>query len=189
MGIDYVGTAKTNRTGGACVNTKSFFKKKDKGSYRAEEKRGLYCVQWLDNKVVTIMSTHPFPVGRITRKTVNKRSREFTQVWLECPAIVSVYNRGKVGTDRMDQMVAAYYKNRRLRWHLKVMIHIFYIATFNTYTTWRDLNRVDGKLPPTGLLDFLEKLLHHFQGKEAQERADQAQGHTPMEPVQTRLQA
>ena len=183
MGIDYVGTCKTNRTGGACKDTRAFFKKAKRGKYRVEKQRSndLWATQWQDKKVVTIMSTHPGPVGKIFRKTVDKNSGAYTPSWYPCPAIVSAYNKGKVGTDRMDQMVASYYKNRRMRWHLKVLQHISYIAAFNAFTTWKEYTK-----SKSGILDFLESLVRYHGRAAHKARKDNKDKHTPMMPVNKR---
>ena len=53
----------------------------------------------------------------------------------------------------MDQQVMAYYKNRRLRWHIKVMVHFFYIALNNAQINYRDLTKQTMVECP--FLDFL----------------------------------
>ena len=63
----------------------------------------------------SILNTFPCPTGTIRRKTLVGKEKKYTPRVFPCPAIIGAYNRGKVGTDRMDQTVSYYYKNRPLR--------------------------------------------------------------------------
>ena len=47
---------------------------------------------------------------------------------------------GKVGTDRMDQVVASYYRNTRFYWPVKTMTHMVGIAMMNAYITYMDVS-------------------------------------------------
>lgn len=143
VGVDYVGTVKVNRCERAFVDTKTVTKNWKKGDYRCvksvedDEKNVVHATQWKDNKVVTFLSTVDQKEGRVIRKQTDKKTRTvITQ-----PTIASAYSWGKVGTDRMDQQVAAYYCGRKWKWPVKVIMHIFHISLFNSYVTWLDINK------------------------------------------------
>jgi hypothetical protein len=57
----------------------------------------------------------------------------------------------------MDQQVAAYYKGRRFRWHIKLFIHILYMALHNAHVTYMDINKLTIKKCP--LLVFLLEII------------------------------
>ena len=92
-------------------------------------------------------------MGKVQRKTVNKKTREYTEGDVAIPSVYSAYNYGKVGTDRMDQMVGAYYRNTRFRWHVKLMLHVAMIAMTNAHVTYLDLTHQDRTQLP--YLDFV----------------------------------
>jgi hypothetical protein len=144
LGIDYVGTSRTNRQGDAfgkttAIDTKGW----ERGTYRAKKATingvDLYATQWQDSKLVSMISTLPSVLGKTTRKQVHKTTKQYSNVELDIPSIYSAYNFGKVGTDRMDQVVACYYRNCRYHWHVKTILHIFSIAIMNAYITYLDI--------------------------------------------------
>ena len=140
FGVGYCGITKTNRIGKAFIDTKIASKKWDRGHLRVRKSANaastpVWCYQWQDRKVVSVLATMASPVGTITRKTVDIKTKVYTPKIFPCPAIIAAYNMGKVGTDRMDQQVSAYYKNRRLRWHLKCLVHFFWCKQCNKKTT------------------------------------------------------
>ena len=49
------------------------------------------------------------------------------------------YNQGKVGTDRMDQMIAMLYFKNRFRWHVKCFIPFLYIILNITHVIWKEI--------------------------------------------------
>lgn len=162
-GVGYCGITKTNRISKAFIDTKTASKGWDRGHLRVRKSVNVagatpvWCYQWQDRKVVSVLTTIESPLGTITRKTVDKNTKVYTPHVFPCPAIIGAYNAGKVGTDRMDQQVSAYYKNRRLRWHLKVLVHFFYIALNNAHITWRDHQKITIKQSP--FLDFLMEVM------------------------------
>ena len=49
---------------------------------------------------------------------------------------------GKVGTDRMDQVVASYYRNTRFYWPVRTMTHKYWwaLCMMNAYITYMDVS-------------------------------------------------
>ena len=127
----------------------------------------------MDAKVVSILSTFPCPVGTIRRKTLVGKEKKYVPQVFPCPVIIGAYNRGKVGTDRMDQTVSYYYKNRRFRWHLKIMVHLFYICLQNAHITYRDLS-----LKTKAQLPFLKFVLAVCDELAPADKLQGKQGHT-----------
>ena len=121
-GMDYIGTVRTDRTAGAFDDTKKHFKGAKRGHYRCPKSDNVatvpvWCTQWQDSKVVSLMHSVPQVEGVIDRNEKHKKKARdgspYSPLHIIMPSIVSAYNKGKVGSDRMDQMVAAYYKKRR----------------------------------------------------------------------------
>ena len=52
----------------------------------------------------------------------------------------------------MDQQVAVYYRNCRLRWHLKLFVHFMHITLHNAHITFREMEKKENMTR----LDFLE---------------------------------
>lgn len=75
----------------------------------------VWAIQWQDRKVVSFLTTDEPVTGKVTRKVVDKKTREYTVQEINIPSVYSHYNYGKVGTDRMDHMVGAYYRNTKHR--------------------------------------------------------------------------
>jgi hypothetical protein len=78
---------------------------------------------------------------------VDKKTRAFSRDDITQPTVYALYNMGKVGTDRMDQVIGCYYRNARFRWHVKIMLHMFYMCLMNAWVTYRDLNPEDKLMP------------------------------------------
>ena len=115
-----------------------------------------------------MVCTIPGFMSHTERKGTNK-AREFEKRMIKIPTIISAYNFGKVGTDRMDQQVACYYRNTRLRWHLKVFIHLMFICMHNAHVSYMDLHGLTvGDLP---LLKFIRLVVDELKPKRAEDDA------------------
>ena len=176
-GLDYVGTARANRLGGAFKGAADA-KKWDRGKYRAEKAqvggKDVWAIQWKDSKLVSVLSTIESVVGTTKRKMVDKKTKEYTNNAITIPAIYSAYNFGKVGTDRMDQQVGVYYKNRRLRWPVKTVVHLMYITLTNAHVSYRSLK--EAHMP---LLEYIMALIDELKPAGKDSGLAQAHLHTP----------
>ena len=145
VGVGYTGTVRVNRTDNAFLDTKEWKRKAKRGDYRAKQSScaagapSLYCTQWMDNKPVTILTTEPGIVGTIVRRVSDKSTRTWGTKTYTVPSCVTNYNQGKVGTDRMDQMIAQLYFKNRFHWHVKCFIHFMYIILHNAHITWKEV--------------------------------------------------
>jgi hypothetical protein len=163
FGVGYCGTAKTNRIKNAFVDTKNQTKGWARGTHRqVVADRGalhVYCTQWQDKKLVTMLSTFPGVTGTIERK--GRVNGVFAMVKYPIPSVISSYNFGKIGTDLMDQQIATLYAKRRLRWHVKVFVHMMYISLHNAHISYKDLI----KQPKLPLIDFVQVLIVEALGE------------------------
>ena len=116
-----------------------------RGNYRARYcvmgGQKVWAIQWQDRKVVSFLTTVESVMGKVQRKTVDKKTREYKAQDISIPSVYSAYNFGKVGTDRMDQMVGAYYRNTKHRWHVKLMLHVGLISLNNAHVTHLSLTK------------------------------------------------
>ena len=174
IGVDYVGTARANRLGGAFKGEEDG-KKWERGKYRAKKAvvqgQEVWAIQWKDSKLVSVLSTVKSVVGETKRRMVDKKTKEYTNNPITIPSIYSAYNYGKVGTDRMDQQVGVYYKNRRLRWPVKTVVHLMYIALTNAHVSYVSL------MTQTPLLAFIEAVIEELAPATGTDR-DMAQAHS-----------
>jgi hypothetical protein len=162
VGVEYVGTARSDRID-RCFGMPSKpagWTVADRGKCRAATttslERPLWVLQWQDRKIVTMVTTINGFMSHTERKGTNA-NKVFEKKLIAIPTIVSAYNYGKVGTDRMDQQVACYYRNTRLRWHIKVFIHLMFICMHNAHVSWMDLHGlVVGDLP---LITFIRMVV------------------------------
>jgi hypothetical protein len=181
FGVGYTGTAKANRVGKAWLAVeKKGMGKKDRGEYSAKqttlEGQTVTAIQWKDNKVVTMLTTHTSKVGHVTRNNKDKKTHTYTKSTFDIPSIISAYNYNKVGTDRMDQSIAQYYRNSRLRWHVKLTLHLTYIALHNAYISYLDLTNQQRAQYKYSM--FLDELSHTHESED--ERF--ANMHVPWQP-------
>jgi hypothetical protein len=84
--------------------------------------------------------------------------------------------------DRMDQMVGAYYRNTKFRWHVKLMLHIGLIALNNAHITYLDLtNQTRTDMP---FMDFLCEVVDELKPTPKHARRQTQPGtvhtHTPV---------
>ena len=202
VGVGYSGTARSDRIGAWSVKGLSAEDKKVRkalekaqkkawvrGDYRARSMvmggHTVWAIQWQDSKVVSFLTTVKSVMGRVQRKSVNKKTREYTEQDISIPSVYSAYNYGKVGTDRMDQMVGAYYRNTKHRWHVKLMLHVGLIALNNAHITYLDQTGQTRTNMP--FLDFLLAVVDELKPSPKKARATPTKGvcggadtHTPV---------
>jgi hypothetical protein len=92
-GIDCVATVRINRLMGCSVPKEKEWKRKGIGSYLEQvgthKNQHLKCVQWYDNKVVTLLST--FAGSQPLRKVQRFFKTDNTRKEMNCPNIVWKY--------------------------------------------------------------------------------------------------
>ena len=117
----------------------------ERGNYRTRccvmGGQKVWAIQWQDRKVVSFLTTSEAVMGKVQRKIVDKKTREYKEQDVRIPSVYSAYNYGKTGTDRMDQMAGAYYRNTKHRWHVKLMLHVGLISLNNAHVTHLSLTK------------------------------------------------
>ena len=143
----------------------------------------LYAFTWMDRKPVNMLSTVLGTAGMVSRGTKGKEG--YSRLTVTCPSIYGAYNHGMGGTDVMDQMVKAYYRNNRFKWPVKVFIHLMYVCMNNAHITHLEIvKKTKNQLP---LLKFIHMVVDEFkpptQSPPSSPRAPEAptsRVHTPM---------
>jgi len=106
--------------------------------------------RWVDNNVVTLVSTMHDPNATIVKprrrpRTTQVNRRHVQLVWgddsvkdIAIPCVVNDYNHWKVGVDVMDQLLAVLFPDLRCRrtW-MPLMIQSLMIQRVNSYTAHR----------------------------------------------------
>ena len=192
-GLDYTGTCRKDRIDGAFddedvsivvvpdnrkkAKTGDTREKKEVKAWKVERgtaryrKRtygatDIFCTQWMDSKVVTVLSTMDCVQGTISRKVLekNKKNGTFSRVDFNVPSSFCSYNFGKVGTDRMDQNVAQLYPSNRFKWPVKVFAHIVMMILNNSFISWREMHPASAKVPLRAFMSQLvDDILAHLE--------------------------
>ncbi|XP_050502828.1 piggyBac transposable element-derived protein 2-like [Diabrotica virgifera virgifera] len=159
LGIPSVGTVRPNRLKGCNFSTDKDMKKKGRGSFEelVYKKEGitLRAVKWYDNKPVHLLSSFvgTYPTSQVQRWDKAKKET----ILVECPNIVTFYNKCMGGVDLMDSLMALYRtKIRSKKWYLRIVFHIFFLAVVNAWLLYRRDTQLLGvrKDDELSLLDF-----------------------------------
>ncbi|XP_065665259.1 piggyBac transposable element-derived protein 3-like [Hydra vulgaris] len=136
--IWYVGTARLKRLNKCPFTSEKELKNQGRGSfdYRTDIKSNNIAVSWIDNKVVTLISSfasiEPInSVRRYDRKTCK-------HIMVKQPYIVQFYNKNMGGVDKLDMMCSFYKPNLKChRWYIYVWAHTLLIALSNAWFLYR----------------------------------------------------
>lgn len=115
MNISATGTVRANRMEKCPLLDQDNLKKDTRGTFdhRLDRKSGMLAVRWNDNNVVTMLS-NCFGIQPVVQA---KRwsSSEKKHVLIPMPQLISKYNHYMGGTDRMDQNIAKFRINIRIK--------------------------------------------------------------------------
>ena len=135
----YLQARKTNAVGTANMRRKWMPKESDmnlgkaKGSMaRRSTATGMLCVQWVDKKVVTVLSTcHTSQMTTVR----NRRDQEMVK-----PRAVVDYNSGKKGVDLSDQLAKSYPMSRKSsKWYKKIFFFLLDLVVVNAHAVHKIL--------------------------------------------------
>lgn len=104
-----IGTIRENRIANQCpLSSKKLFAKKNRGYFESaiEKTDGQLYVRWMDNAVVTMLSSScgTQPIGQVKRFSQTQKKN----IMVQQPRVIGKYNEFMGGTDQMDQNVACY---------------------------------------------------------------------------------
>jgi hypothetical protein len=189
-GVEYGGTMRSNRLSGAFINPKQAAKGKDNGHTSIKVvslpgQKDVYMVQTIDKKKpIHFITGDPFVFGWTERnKKQEGKGGKYQKVKMVLPSVIMAYNKGKVGTDRMDQMVTHYYYRRRLKWPLKIILHVLMIAMNNAHISWLDCCGYSKRDHNHRYLSFVKRILQQmtdsFESKRRINKMGLGSVHTP----------
>ena len=127
----------------AFKETKPFEKNNSRGSMRWKRIGDLVFLQWLDNKVVTFLSSIH---DRVTKHTTAKRRTKVRGVYrpliVRQPLLVKDYNKHMSGVDKSDQYISRYETLRKThRWWKTLFFHMLDVARVNSFLLFQDLRK------------------------------------------------
>lgn len=160
-GISCTGTIRANRVEKAPLKPIDKMKKEERGSYdhRTDDNTGLILVRWNDNSVVTVASNSVGvqPIAQAKRWSSAKK-REVT---IDQPYLISKYNSGMGGTDRMDQNVSQYRIRIRIKkWWWPLFAFIPDVVVQNAWLIYRQTPAAEHQ--PLSLLQFRRSIIQTY---------------------------
>ena len=105
-----VGTVRSNRTGfpQPLKNVKDLERKGKRGDIRYVRDHNIVYVQWLDKRVVTVLSTKHQATARNDAQRIVKQNNTWVQQAIKRPAAIADYNTNMGGVDNFDHLAASY---------------------------------------------------------------------------------
>ena len=145
-GIELVGTCRTNRAGfpHALRNVKEFERHGQRGDMRYVRQGGILYQQWLDKRVVTMLSTYHKGDEPVLIERHTKAGGHHVELLLLQPESIRDYNHGMGGVDSFDQRASTYSLLRKTRKYWKsIFFDLLEVAIVNScilFTLWRRQN-------------------------------------------------
>ncbi|XP_070691520.1 piggyBac transposable element-derived protein 3-like [Pempheris klunzingeri] len=139
-GIPALGTVQQSRLQGCSFSTNAEMKKKGRGTL--EEKQAVVdgaemrAVKWFDNRGVIVASTFASaqPVSNVERWDRKLKKR----VSVECPSMISLYNKFMGGVDALDALIAYYrIQIRSKKYYHRFFFHLVDMVIVNSWLLYR----------------------------------------------------
>jgi hypothetical protein len=146
--IQCVGTVRPNRLPGVKGPTEKEMKKCGRGSVHelitTVDGVDISYVRWYDNRVVNIVSTFvgSEPLTRVRRWC--RKEKVYTDI--DCPQVITVYNKHMGGVDLLDSLMGLYrIQLRSKKWYHKLFFHCVDMAVVNAWLLFRRSLNQQGK--------------------------------------------
>ena len=119
FGMEVCGTIKSNRAG---LPENDLMKGNEprgtmngyQGCFGTKKAKNMYYTQWMDSKLVNVLSSFPTKQDVCLRRTKATEEKN-TSIVLSCLSIIGEYNKGIGGTDAIDQELSYYRPKLRYR--------------------------------------------------------------------------
>lgn len=165
-----VGTVRSNRKN----MPKDFCKVKlKKSEYRMRSCNGILALKWKDKRDVYILSSK-HETAEMTEPDKNR---------FNCtskPKCVIEYNKGMIGIDRQDQMLACFPVMRKcMKGYRKVFFYLFDIALFNSYILFNKINTSKKQTYAEYRIEIAESLLKNVPSPEYKRKGRLSNGDLP----------
>ena len=141
QGVAATGTVlETRRDFPACLkNSKAWAKGKERGAMRWERDPPCLALQWVDNKVVSLLTTTDNANDRVQVNRKTKTGGEWNTKVVCQPQAVSNYNKFMNAVDRSDQILASNNVLRKcMRWWKTLFFHLIDIAVVNSFLLFKE---------------------------------------------------
>ena len=120
-------------------NSKEWAKGLNRGDIRWERDPPCLSLQWVDNKVVSLLTTidNANDLVHVTRKT--KSAGVWSTKEVPQPQAISTYNKYMNGVDRSDQILATNNVLRKcMKWWKTLFFHLIDIAVVNSFILFKE---------------------------------------------------
>lgn len=119
--------------------TKTLKKTLKRGEFKWRVKDNTSYVQWMDSKLVHLLSTAFDPTETTT---VTRTQKDGSKKLLNCPVVIPQYTNRMGGVDRFDQKRSTYIVGRRSkRWWLRLFYFIIDAAITNAFILYSSISR------------------------------------------------
>uniref|UniRef100_A0A8C9ZPR0 PiggyBac transposable element-derived protein domain-containing protein n=1 Tax=Sander lucioperca TaxID=283035 RepID=A0A8C9ZPR0_SANLU len=140
-GIPALGTVRQCRLRGCSFSADAEMKKKGRGTLEEQQvvvvdNVEIRAVKWFDNRGVIVASTFASaqPVSNIERWDKNLKQK----VTVECPSIISLYNKFMGGVDALDALIAYYRIHiRSKKYYHRLFFHFVDMVIVNSWLLYR----------------------------------------------------
>ena len=145
-GVELVGTLRANRVGtpASLKDTKHFERNAPRGDMRYVRSNGLLFIQWVDKRVVTMLSTYHKATDNLMIQRNTKQQGQHAVIHIKQQKAVSDYNGGMGGVDVFDQRCATFKVRRKSRKFWKALFFDFLeVASVNSYILFSEYRRLN----------------------------------------------
>ena len=120
-------------------NGKAWAKKEKRGSMRWHRDPPCLALQWVDNKVVSMLTTIDNANDRVQVSRKSKTAGVWSTKVVPQPKTISNYNKYMNAVDRSDQILATNNVLRKcMRWWKTLFFHLIDIAVVNSFILFKE---------------------------------------------------
>ena len=120
-------------------NGKEWAKGKERGAMHWERDAPCLALQWIDNKVVSLLTTIDNANDRIQVNRKSKTAGQWSTKAVYQPKTISNYNKYMNAVDRSDQILATNNVLRKcMRWWKTLFFHLTDIAVVNSFILFKE---------------------------------------------------
>ncbi|KAE9522457.1 hypothetical protein AGLY_017118 [Aphis glycines] len=156
-----LGTVRINRLPNCPLPDKNGEKKMKRGEsieyITSYESMPISAVTWKDNKAVKLLSTYcgENPKSKMTRFDRSKK----TNTEIDCPMLISEYNKHMGGVDLLDNHIGRYkIRFRSRKWYMRLFYHLIDLSVVNSWLLFKRVKEQQNEKPEIELPDWRKQL-------------------------------
>ncbi|XP_022163631.1 piggyBac transposable element-derived protein 2-like isoform X2 [Myzus persicae] len=156
-----LGTVRINRLPNCPLPDKNGEKKMKRGEsieyITSYESTPISAVTWKDNKAVKLLSTYcgENPKSKMTRFDRSKK----TNTEIDCPMLISEYNKHMGGVDLLDSHIGRYkIRFRSRKWYMRLFYHLIDLSVVNSWLLFKRVKEQQNEKPEIELPDWRKQL-------------------------------